>query len=233
MSMKRLMVLATLAASVTGCVANQGDAPVRFLGARALKSESGGCGLADLQLAQGSLDISGGGSYLLGVNVETNNISQPIVINGETFSGPGLSDINMREVVLTYQSQPSITLPMEERIPYYAVFRPGTSSTGSFALMYAIGPKALEALRASVGVGETVTVLSTIKAVGQFSGGAPVETNKITFPIVVYNSGFNPQNPTMLCPVTGQQPVGYWGPCNQVGQDTGPICAVPPPVSAP
>ncbi len=229
--MKRWMVLATLAASVTGCVANQGDAPVRFLGARVLKSEAAGCGLGELQLAQGTLDVSGGGSYLLGVNVETNNISQPIVINGEVFSGPGLSDINMREMVLTYQSQPSLTLPTEERIPFYAVFRPGTTGTGSFALLYAIGPKALEALQASVAVGETVTVLATLKAVGQFSGGAPVETNKITFPIIVYNSGFNPQTGT--CPVAGQQPVGYWGPCNQVGQDTGAICSAPPPVPAP
>jgi hypothetical protein len=229
MSMKRLLVLATLAVSVTGCVANQGDAPVRFLGVRSLKSESGGCSLGDLQLGQGSLDVSGGGTYLLGVNVETNNTQQSIIVGGEEFAGPGLSDINLREVVLTYQSEPSLTFPVEERLPFYAVLRPGTSGEGSFALLYAIGPEALAVLQQSVAVGQTVTLLTTIKGVGLFSGGAPVETNKITFPIIVRNSGFNPLNNT--CPAAGQTPLGYEGPCGQVGQDTGAICRVPPPTT--
>lgn len=229
--MKRLMMLATLAASVTGCVANQGDAPVRFLGARALESQSGACGLADFQLAQGSLDVSGGGSYLLGVNVETNTGTRTIIINNEVFSGEGLSDVNLQEVVLTYQSQPVLALP-EDRIPFYAVFRPGTTGDESFALMYAIGPNALKVLRdpAVLPVGAPpVTLLATVKAVGKFSGGMPVETNAITFPIIVRNSGYNPE--TNTCPVAGQSPVGYAGPCGQVGQDTGAICRVPPPAS--
>ena len=230
--MKRLMVLATLAASVTGCVANQGDAPVRFLGVRSLESQSGGCSLGDFQLAQGSLDVSGGGTYLIGVNIETNTIPRPIIINNETFSSGGLNDINLQEVVLTYQSEPSLPLPAEDRIPFYAVFRPGTTGEDSYALMYAIGPNALAVLSdpASLPVGgPPVTVMATIKAVGLFSGGMPVETNSITFPIIVRNSGYNPTNNT--CPVAGQQPVGREGPCGQVGQDTGAICRVPPPPS--
>jgi hypothetical protein len=230
--MKRLMVLATLAASVTGCVANQGDAPVRFLGVRSLKSESGGCALGDFQLAQGSLDVSGGGTYLMGVNIETNTGARPIVINNETFSSGGLNDINLQEVVLTYQSQPSLSLPAEDRIPFYAVFRPGTTGDESYALMYAIGPKALAVLRDPAALpvgGQPVTLLTTIKAVGRFSGGMPVETNEITFPIIVRNSGYNPENNT--CPVSGQVPLGLEGPCGQAGQDTGAICRVPPPPS--
>jgi hypothetical protein len=229
--MKRLLVLTTLVASATGCVPDQGDAPVRFLAARALESGASGCTLAEAQLGQGSLDVSGGDTYLLGLNVETNTSQRPIIINSETFSGPGLSDFNLREAVLTYQSEPSLPLPSEERIPLYGVFRPGSGGDNSFALLHALGPQAIEVLRSSVPVGGSVTVLSTLKAVGKFSGGAAVETNEITFPIVVYNSGFNPE--TFSCPLAGQTPVGYEGPCGQVGQDRGRICRVPPPPTTP
>lgn len=225
--MKRLLVLATLAASVTGCVADQGDAPVRLLGVRSLSGTAAQCTLGDTQQAQGSLDISGGGTYVMGVNVETINAAQPVVVNGETFSGPGLGDVNLRELVLTYESEPSLSLPAEERIPYYAVFRPQTAGADSFALLYAIGPEALAELQRSVPVGTTVTLLSTVKAVGKFSGGATVETNEITYPIIVRNSGYN--RATNTCPVAGQQPVGLLGPCDQPGQDTGLICRVPTP----
>ena len=45
--MKRLLMLATLAASVTGCVADQGDAPVRFLEVRTLSGTASECTLGE------------------------------------------------------------------------------------------------------------------------------------------------------------------------------------------
>ena len=223
--MKQWMVLAALAASSTACVANQGDAPVRLLAARSLRSEGGACAVGDRQLLAGSLDVSGGSSYLLGLSLEANLVQQNITIGGNQYSGPGLSDVTLSEVVVTYESQPRVALPREERIPVYALIRPGTSAN-SFLLLYGIGPKALTVLRDAVSSDQPVTVLSTIKAVGQMSSGHNVETNEITFPITVINSGYDPAGRKCSDTTLSVSPTAM-GACNQLGQDTGPIC-VPP-----
>ncbi len=214
--MKRLMVVAALAASSVACVANQGDAPIRFLSAGALRDEGGSCSLADDKyVSAGALDLSGGNSYLLGLRLETNNTPQQISVGGEVFSGGGLSDITLNEVILTYESQPSVPLPREERIPIYTVFRPGTAE-GSYMLVFTLGPEAIARLQ---GVGpEGVTVLSTIKARGRMSSGQPVETNEITFPVFVFESGAGPGACTPPQRVVSR--------CGYIGQD-GPVCRSP------
>ncbi len=217
--MKRLMMIAALAASSVGCVANQGDAPIRFLGTRELTSGSGeSCSLGDRQLTSGQLDISSGNSYLLGLSVETNTVVQETRVNGVPVSGPGLSDITLSELTFSYDSEPSLPLPAEESIPYYAVFRPD-SGEGSFALFYALGPKALTVLQGSVT--DPVTVFVTVKGRGRMSGGQVVETNEVTFPISVGNSGYNPSTKTCA---TGVTPSATPAPCGNYGQDMGPIC---------
>ena len=232
--MKRLMLVAALAASSSACVANQGDASIRFLQAGALASADGRCSVATggAQVPQGLLDISGKQSYLLGLVVETNSTQRDITVNGDLLSGPGLNDITLNEVVLSYEASPRVPgLPEEETFPIYGVFRPATSS-GSYAVLYALGPKALTALEAAVGEGQQVTVFSTIKARGQFSSGMATESNEITFPINIINSGFDPT--TLACPgglvFTPSQAVG---PCGQLGQDVGDICRPPPPATTP
>ncbi len=227
--MKRWMMIAALAASSVGCVANQGDAPVRLLDARRLTGTEGGCGLGTIQQAAGQLDISGGSSYLLGLRFETNTVSQDLRLGNRSLSGGGLSDFTIQEIIVSYESQPSLPLPAEERIPVYAVFRPNTpAESGSYMILYALGPKALEVLADSVS-DEPVTVLSTIKGAGRFSGGQTAETNEITYPITIINSGFDPMTGTCLDP--SFRPVTTGGACGQVGQDNGPICRVPPPAA--
>ncbi len=80
--MKRLMTIAALALGQAACVANQGDAPFRFLDARALTLEAGACVPSDeLVIGSGSLDLTGAAAagvapnYLLAMSVETNNSS--------------------------------------------------------------------------------------------------------------------------------------------------------------
>ncbi|HZH76764.1 MAG TPA: hypothetical protein VEY88_12065 [Archangium sp.] len=229
MSMKRWMMIAALAASSVGCVANQGDAPVRLLDARRLTGTDGVCALGTTQLAAGQLDISGGSSYLLGLRVETNTSSQELRLGSRLLSGGGLSDFIIQEIIVSYESQPSLPLPTEERIPVYAVFRPNTAAeSGSFMVLYALGPKALEVLADSVS-DEPVTVLATIKAAGRFSGGQTAQTNEVIYPITIINSGFDPMTRTCLDPAL--RPVTTGGSCGQVGQDNGPICRVPPPAA--
>jgi hypothetical protein len=224
MSMKRLMMIAALAASLVGCVANQGDAPIRFLGTRELTSGSDSCGLGDRQLTSGRLDISSGNSYLLGLSVETNTVEQETSVNGIPVGGAGLSDITLTEIVLSYDSEPSLALPKEESIPYYAVFRPETSGD-SFALFYVLGPKALTVLQESVTSDAAASVLVTVKGRGRMSGGQVVETNEITFPITVSSSDYQPATGT--CANPSLAPVKVPGPCGNYGQDMGPICRLP------
>ncbi|WPB79441.1 hypothetical protein KYC5002_09820 [Archangium violaceum] len=192
--MKRLMTIAALALGQAACVANQGDAPFRFLDARALTFEAGvGCVPSDeLVIGSGSLDLSGGSpNYLLAMSVETNNSSQPITINQEQFSGPGLSDITVNEFVYSYEFVPSaggaaanLIDTQEESTAVYRVLRPGTNADQSYVFMNAFGPKGAVAL-----TGKNGTVFTTIKARGRLSSGQVVESNKFTFPIRVYSSG--------------------------------------------
>ncbi|WP_257459862.1 hypothetical protein [Archangium lipolyticum] len=233
--MKRLMLVAALAASSMACVANQGDASIRFLQAGPLKTETGGCSVTTggVQLAQGLLDISGGESYLLGLVLETNTVQREITLGGDVISGPGLNDITLSEVVLSYETSPRVAgLPEEESVPIYAVFRPGTAGSSSFAILYALGPKALTALSSAVSEGQQATVLASIKARGRLSSGQSVESNEIQFPINIINSGFDPS--TLSCPAglefKAAQAVGA---CDQLGQDVGPICRPPAPATTP
>jgi hypothetical protein len=230
MSMKRLMVMAMLAAVPLGCVANQGDASVRLMHALFLKSQEGegasegGCTADPASvISSGSYDVSGKQNYLLALSVETNTLEQPVVINGETFSGEGLSDITLNEVIYSYESQPSITLPADEedRTPIYRVFRPGSDPGGSYMFVRAFGAKAVEALATAVPCSDTnrVTVLTTMKMRGRLSGGQVVETNEITFPVTVFNSGFNLEDFT--CGDVTETPLG--GTCGRGGQNA-PIC---------
>ncbi len=212
--MKRLMAIAALALAPLGCVANQGDAPIRFLWARALEfNEDTGCsGSGEDIISGGSIDISGGQSYLLAMSVETNNLSQPIIINQETFSGGGLGDITLSEIVYSYAFQPisegltvsGLPADEEERLPLYSVVRPLTNPEGSFIFMEAFGPKALDVLEASIPVGGQGTLFATLKARGRLSGGQTVESNEFTFPITVFKSGASyvctaPQVPSGVC----------------------------------
>ncbi|MFY0529285.1 hypothetical protein ACN28I_41010 [Archangium gephyra] len=199
--MKRLMAIAALALAPLGCVANQGDAPIRFLWARALVFEEGiGCTASDdFVITEGTLDISGGQNYLLAMSVETNTFQQPITIGQEPMSGEGLGDITLNEYIYSYEFQPllnsgavSLTLPADEvdRLAAYAVFRPETDPEETYTFVRAFGPGALDALRNAITPGTAVTVLSTIKARGRLSGGQVVESNAFTFPVTVISSGF-------------------------------------------
>jgi hypothetical protein len=215
--MKRLMVIAALAVAPLACVANQGDAPVRFIHARALDPD---CKIVeDSYVSSGSLDVSGGQNYRLVLAVETNTSTQQITIGQEIFSGNGLGDITLNELIYSYESQPSGAVPEEERVPIYAVYRPGTDAQESTFTVGGFGPQALDRLK-GLPVDASVTVLSTIKGRGVMSGGQIVESNEITFPITVVNSGFVPGTPPK-CP--GDRPGTPAGLC-VLGQDVGRIC---------
>ncbi len=219
--MKRLMVIAALAVAPLACVNHQGDASVRFLGAVALRSESGRCvPVSDAYTTEGFIDLAAGTNYLLGMAVETNTYQQDISIGGEIFADEGLGDITLTELVYTYaSSDPSLSLPEEDRVPIYAVFRPQTDPEESYILFDGFGPEAYNRVRAWMASNRSqVTVLSTIKARGYLSGGQNVESNIFTFPITAFVT-----TPPATCP-EGRV---YSEVCGRVGQG-GPITCVEP-----
>lgn len=226
--MKRLMVIAALAVAPLACVANQGDTPVRFLNARALEFEPAeGCtGSEDAFITQGDFDVSGGQNYLLAMSVETNTFQQPITIGQEPFSGGGLGDITLSEVVYSYEVAPAgaVRMPADEddRVSLYAVFRPETDADESYLFVRAFGPKALAALSGITDPTVSVTVLTTIQARGRLSGGQEVRSNKFTFPVTVVNSGYDPR--TGACGAGGT-PTAV-GVCGIAGQEFR-ICPLP------
>jgi hypothetical protein len=72
---------------------------------------------------------------------------------------------------------------------------------------------------------EPVTVLATLSASGILSSGQKVETNQITFPITVINSGYDPA--TDACLDATLVPARTGGTCGNVAQDNGAICRRP------
>ncbi|HSP77046.1 MAG TPA: hypothetical protein VLQ93_00855, partial [Myxococcaceae bacterium] len=179
----------------------------------------GGCAAGDFVISGGELDISGGRSYVLGLNVESNAVDPSIIVGGENFGSDGLNDIILKEIVLSYEAQPAQTLPTEERIPIYRLLRAGTSDESTL-LINALGPLAQQQLMGSVLPGQTVTVFVTIKARGELGNKAPVESNEMVFPIVVSNSGYDASSRT--CASGTLTDVNH--PCGYLGQDHGPIC---------
>lgn len=221
--MKQLMVMAVLAVAPMGCVANQGDASVRFLNTRALESGDGCSASAEAFVSRGRLDVSGGQNYLIAPSVETNTVNQPIIIDQETQSDTGLGDITLTELIYSYQvsSGEGISLPADEvdRVPIYAVFRPETDPDESYLFMHAFGPEAFKRLTPdAIGVGKEVIVLSTIKARGYMSGGQTVESNEFTFPVTVSNSGYERDNTVDPCPLVPTN-TATPGTCGIFGQD--------------
>ncbi|WP_146210078.1 hypothetical protein [Vitiosangium sp. GDMCC 1.1324] len=195
--MKRLMVIGALMVMPLGCVANQGDAALRFLNVRALKIEEGCTAASDKFITSGSLDLAGGQNYLMAPSVETNTSST------NNASSQGL-DVTLTELIYSYSvSQAGIKMPADEvdRVPLYAVYRADTTPDASYLFMHAFGPKGFKVLVDAANAGaigtEPVTVLATIKGRGYLSSGQTVESNEFTFPVFVYKST---DTPPTSCP---------------------------------
>lgn len=224
--MKRLLAIAALLVAPLGCVANQGAAFVRFLNARDYAVGSTTCDtVTDRYIPAGALDVSGPYNYLLSMSIETNTQVQPITINQVGYQGNGLSDITLYEVVYSYEfsdSSAGISLPKEETVPIYVVFRPQADPTSNYVGLYGIGPQALAALQTyyRANPGKSATLITHIKAKAYLSGSEETETNIFRFPITIFSSGFV-SGPGGGCP-TGTMS-GGGSRCGLLGQDQ-PIC---------
>ncbi|WP_143177944.1 hypothetical protein [Cystobacter ferrugineus] len=212
--MKRLMMVAALAVAQSGCVSGQGDAPVLFTNALVLTGSPGqACDVETSQfISQGSLDVSGGGNYVLAMGVRSTVPIGRSVIIGDVPVGVGGESITLTEFVYSYEASPDLGLPEEEIVATYSVIPAGTGGD-SYVFVTAFGPQAIEKLRTGAPGSPGVSVISHVRARGRLGSSSNVESNEFSFPVKVYASGISVPCPTGF--VVG-------GICNP-GQD-GPVC---------
>lgn len=207
----------------TGCV--PGESPIRITGFFSVDTGTGGaeCNL-DNEVGQtrGFLDASGGGDYVVVMNIASDVTAEPVLqsARGLDLTGPGSRNFLATEVFLTYRSvNPTITFDPES-IPITATFAPNTAENRLAADI--IGDKAATRLRDMLSDPTITTILTVnVQLRGRLESGETVHSNSLSFPIEV-----KPSN----APCTEPGNVARTGPCGaRGGQDGTPvICCTGP-----
>jgi hypothetical protein len=215
--MKRLLKTLFVAAPLLGigCVPN--DSSIHILNAFPYQSASnnGACTAMTVGIPGGSLDLSGNTDYILQWTVEsTMQILTTNITNETPFQGPQRNDWIAKEVVYSYTTVPALNPPLaDETYPYSWRIAAG-AATGSFIGMHMIGPTATGQLITAVRPGTGLQLVVTFYIRGQLASGQKVDTNKVSYPIYVYNTGFPG------CPGDRRVPSG---PCGYVGGQDGSL----------
>ena len=192
--MKRLLKTLFVTAPLLGtsCVPN--DSAVHILNSFPYQSatSNGACQAMSVGIAGGSLDLSGNTSYILQWTVESTLQLISNNISGEpAFQGPSRNDWISKEVVYSYTTVPALTPPLADETQPYSWRIAAGASTGSFIGMQMIGPTATTQLLNSVRAGSPgVQLVVTFYLRGALASGQNLNTNKVTYPIFIYNSGF-------------------------------------------
>jgi hypothetical protein len=161
------------------------------------------CDFSDstLYVQRGSLDFRPGGSALAAgyfQDFSWENQMQPtaITVGGSTVDPGGGNDFIGDTLVYEYQySDPAVTLASETQ-NIRAVISAGALPDKNYMGTDLIQPNALTALNSTLGP-TPQTLLVTFQMFGKTAGGVAKHTNKVTFPLTVYNSA--PGN-LLICP---------------------------------
>jgi len=176
---------------VVGCVPNESS--IHLLNAFPYQNAqvNGACQAATVGITAGTLDISGTSSYLLQFQMESTFQQLSNGISGEpAFQGPSRNDWIATEILYSYSSVPALSPALaDELLPIYFRLPAGASST-SFIGIDMITATAAQRLASTVRLGDVVTLNITIQLRGELASGQKVNTNKVTYPIEVFNSGF-------------------------------------------
>jgi len=176
---------------VVGCVPN--DSSIHLLNAFPYQNAqiNGACQAATVGITAGTLDIAGTSSYLLQFQMESTFQQLSNGVSGESpFQGPSRNDWIATEILYSYSSVPALSPPLaDELLPIYFRLPAGASST-SFIGIDMITATTAQRLASTVRVGDVVTLNITIQLRGELASGQKVNTNKVTYTIEVFNSGF-------------------------------------------
>ena len=207
MKMKPSIIPALLAFGLTACVEST---PTLQIGSAAAQGEDcsidaeGGPGLL-----RGALDLTfrANSGYPLVLGVRSNLTSLPLEVGEVPLSGDeDLNTIYINRLVLRYSTNtPGLTFKeTSASVPIY-----GTLSEQGDLLLNLLTPKVITDLNDFVPTNGSAEVLIELQLRGQRASGDEVESNEITFPLTVFESGFG-------CP-TGQQAVVSEDECPQTG----------------
>lgn len=215
----RIQVLAITLLTVlapTACTVPN-DSSIRLLNAHALTTgvaSSGTCAAQTIGIYRGSLDLAGNTRYILQFEVESTLQSIVTTVPPDTVANQSRNEFVAKRMVLNYSSIPS--LPFQpEQVDMYWVVQPNTS-TGNFLQVSLLAPQARQLLLSSIQAGQSVELLVTMQVFGELASGEKVSTNKVSYPITVYRSGFTAcRSSTDVRAPTG--------PCGDVGGQDGTI----------
>jgi hypothetical protein len=173
--MKRLWIIAILAASASACV--EGNNAVQLL--NAAPPDPSACTPAAVSLLSGKLNFNAGSSYGI-----TFGLFSPIELQGDSTQSPAA--FYAEELIYNYESKnPKVTFT-EERLPIYFVVNVGADPDESYLLLDLIGAEARKKLESAVPTApDFMTLLATVKVKGKLPSGKTVETNEVTFPIEI------------------------------------------------
>jgi hypothetical protein len=202
----RTLIIAALALTSAACI--PGNSPVRVVGT--IGTDDMCKVVEEVQVFRGVLDVAGSGAYVVNLQLES-ELAMPVNQdqNGNNLVAPGANNWVADELLLSYTSKdPVITSFKAERVAIFGVVQPGMNGiiTGNI-----ITADALQRLRDAITAGMTpettlnvrVEVRGHLESSTTLLGG--VNTNPITFPITVRNSGTTCAGGTApSCPPAGQ-----------------------------
>jgi hypothetical protein len=210
------------------CVGAGNDVPIRVKGAHPFKTAAsgGGCEFDDtIFISGGSLDVSARTSYSVWFDVKNETQEIETSTNGEVIAGSSRNDFYVSRTNFRYTASNGLAFQAEPE-NRFSVIEPG--GNGLKMGMDLIGLKASTQLPTSISAGaEPFELLVSFDLTGRFAhGGAEVTSNRVTFPITIFSSGFTG------CPPLadgGVDRIAPTGPCGSGGGQDGPIgcCANP------
>jgi hypothetical protein len=206
MKMKPSVTSALLALGLTACV--DGTPALQIGGAAAQGTDCSISASTGPGLLRGTLDLTfrAGSGYPLVLAVTSNLSSTAVEVGGTPVSGDEPDTIYITRVALKYStSTPGLTLREKSAsVPIY-----GTLDDTGNLLLNLLTPTVIEDLNGFVPGNAPAEVLIKVQLRGERVTGDEVESNEITFPLSVYESGFT-------CP-TGQVFAKNTDACPQIG----------------
>jgi hypothetical protein len=219
--MKPIFAAATLALGLCSCAES---APVVQILQTIRPDDSCNFTTTDIGLANGSLNLAVGGSYLMGLVVRSGLETTPIDVNGVPLDPEGDIGGNATAYVqslrLSYNAANGASLPDQE-VPYTLTLNP--SSNNNRLVINLMTADTVAALNRAVSATDPTLLRVTFKLAGKFAASnKKFESNEVVFGINVSNRAIALKD----C-AADEQPTSE-GPCGTAGQDGFvPSCKVP------
>jgi hypothetical protein len=175
--MKRLLFVAILATYASACV--EGNNPLQLLGARPFETTDP-CDRGTVDILRGTLNYNVNTHYRT-----TFSLFSPLT-SGTAGASASSDSFIAQEILLSYEAKGVSVSFTDETLPIYFVVEGGSQAEGSWIGLDLIGDEARKKLDSVVPAApDTMTLLVTVQLKGKLTSGKEVESNDVTFPIVI------------------------------------------------